>query len=198
MPVTQALYAAVMGENPSQFRGSDRPVESVNWYDAIRFCNAASAAFGLPAAYRVGAGSEPSVEWDQRSVGLRLPTEAEWEYAARAGTQHMFAGGDDLGAVAWFDGNSHNQTHAVGLKRSNAWGLDDMSGNVWEWCWDWKAAYPTGACSDPSGPGSGSLRVNRGGSWDGGRQYARVADRFGSTPGGRYPDLGFRLFRTAP
>ena len=198
VPVTQALYEAVMGQNPSHFKGPMRPVEEVSWYEAVRFCNGASAAFGLPAAYRIGSGSEPSVEWDQRSVGFRLPTESEWEYAARAGTQHLYAGGDDLDAVGWFSGNSDKQTRPVGLRLSNAWGLHDMSGNVWEWCWDWKGAYAAGAFTDPTGPASGSFRVFRGGSWCSATQYARVAYRDSHSPGDRYCDLGFRLLRTAP
>jgi sulfatase modifying factor 1 len=198
VPVTQALYAAVLGEDPSAFKGPERPVERVNWYDSIRFCNAASAAFGLPAAYQIGAGSEPSVEWDQRSVGLRLPTEAEWEYAARAGTQHLYAGGDDLAAVGWFNGNSNGQAHPVGQMRSNAWGLYDMSGNVLEWCWDWYSDYPLDVCTDPSGAASGSYRVVRGGSWHNDPQSARVASRRSGVPVLRNDVVGVRLFRTAP
>ncbi len=175
-----------------------RPVERVSWFDAVRFCNAVSAAFGLPEAYQIGAGSEPSVEWDQGSVGLRLPTEAEWEYAARAGAQHLYAGGDDLAAVGWFSGNTDGKSHPVGQKRSNAWGLKDMSGNAWEWCWDWYAAYPMGACTDPSGPASGSYRVRRGGCWYNDPRYARVAYRSDFTPGDRNDVVGVRLFRTAP
>ena len=204
--VTQALWEKVMGNNPSRFKGSDLPVETVSWFDAVRFCNALSAAVGLSPAYRIGSGDEdaddpsehPSVEWDRASAGYRLPTEAEWEYAARAGTSHRYAGGDDAGAVAWTEKNSGKETHAVGEKRANAWGLHDLSGNVWEWCWDWFGAYPSEPVSDPAGPASGSLRVLRGGSWYSSARSARVANRIDDHPGFRDDIIGLRLSRTVP
>jgi sulfatase modifying factor 1 len=209
-PVTQALYSAVMGTNPSHFEGDQRPVEELSWFDAVRLCNAVSRACGLPEAYSIGSGDEPTVNWSPLSGGFRLPTESEWEYAARAGTRHIYAGGDDLDAVGWHEGNSGGQTQAVGQKRPNAWGLYDMSGNVWEWCWDrgdlWSFlgdAAPTSPVSDltspvsdPTGPASGSVRVLRGGSWYSDPQNARVADRSSDTPDDRNSDLGVRLLRT--
>jgi formylglycine-generating enzyme required for sulfatase activity len=207
VPVTQSLYEAVLGENPSAFQGPQRPVECVSWFDAVRFCNALSAAVGLSPAYRIGAGDEdaddpsehPGVEWDRASPGYRLPTDAEWEYAARAGTSHRFAGGDDARAVAWTEENSGGETRAVGEKAANAWGLHDLSGNVWEWCWDWYGAYPSEPVSDAAGPASGSERVLRGGSWGVSARLARVACRGDASPPGLcLANIGLRLARTVP
>jgi formylglycine-generating enzyme required for sulfatase activity len=195
-PVTQALYAAVMGTNPSKFKGNQRPVEMVSWFDAVRLCNAVSRACGLSEAYSIGSGDKPTVNWSQSTGGFRLPTESEWEYAARAGTGHIYAGGDDLDFVGWHGGNSSGQSQAGGQKRPNAWGFHDMSGNVWEWCWDRYGDYPAGPVSDPTGPASGSDRVFRGGSWYYDPQYARVARRSYDAPGFRDCDLGVRLLRT--
>jgi sulfatase modifying factor 1 len=120
----------------------------------------------------------------------RLPTEAEWEYAARAGTTGARHG--ELEAIAWHSGNSDSVTHVVGGKQANAWGLHDMMGNVWEWCSDWSEGYPTGGVTDPTGPGSGSNRVFRGGSWSSDAGVARSASRSGHDPGCRVGNLGFR------
>jgi formylglycine-generating enzyme required for sulfatase activity len=198
VPVTQALYSALMGSNPSGFKGdpSRLPVENISWFDAVQFCNAVSRGCGLPEAYRIGAGEAPTVTWDQTSGGFRLPTESEWEYAARAGTRHRYAGGDDLDAVGWYESNSGGSTQAVGQKRANGWGLHDMSGNVWEWCWDLKGDYPSATVVYPVGPASGSIRVRRGGSWRFDPQGARVANRGGDDPGYRNGVLGVRLLRT--
>jgi formylglycine-generating enzyme required for sulfatase activity len=170
----------------------------VSWFDAVRFCNAQSAKVGLRAAYEIGSGDAPSVRVIDGADGFRLPTEAEWECAARAGAAHVYAGGDDLDAVAWHSGNSGRTTHAVGQKRANAWGLHDLSGNVWEWCQDWVGDYASGAATDPQGASSGSGRVRRGGSWYDTAQYARVALRYGNDPGYRNVDVGVRLTRTIP
>ncbi len=143
--VTQAQYEAVMGTNPSKFKGATNPVEMVAWNDATDFCKKLSAK-------------------TRRAV--RLPTEAEWEYACRAGTQTAFSFGDDpsaLGEYAWYENNSKKMPHPVGQKKPNAWGLYDMYGNVWEWCADWFGDYPKGPATDPSGPASGKLRAVRGG-----------------------------------
>jgi sulfatase modifying factor 1 len=202
-PVTQALWQAVMGNNPSRFKAPadapQRPVENVSWFDAVQFCNAASAARGLAPAYTIGGGGAPKVECDFGAPGFRLPTEAEWEYAARAGEAHRYryAGSNDPDAVAWHRGNSGGSTQPVGVKRPNAWGLRDMSGNVWEWCGDWYAGQLLGG-KDPVGPASGSARVNRGGSWFDLPRSARVARRNYDAPGNRDSTLGVRLLRTVP
>jgi formylglycine-generating enzyme required for sulfatase activity len=200
VPVTQELYYTVMGSNPSGFQRALRPVESVSWFDAIRLCNEISAACGLPSAYRIGDGPEPDVGWDRTSLGFRLPTEAEWEYVARAGQRHEFAGGDFPDDVAWYKKNSGGYPQPVGQKRANRWGLYDMSGNVLEWCWDWyhTRLHKGGASIDPIGPASGSYRVLRGGSWRDYPQFARIAHRSFGAPGNRGDVLGVRLLRTAP
>ena len=197
-PVTQALYTAVTGRNPSRFAAvQSRPVETVSWFDAVQFCNALSILCGLDAAYQIGDGDEPSVRCDFTRPGFRLPTEAEWEYAARGGQAHVYAGSDDPAAVAWLDRNSGERTHPVGQKAANGYGLYDMSGNVWEWVWDWYGEY-SGASTDPQGPASGSGRVGRGGSWGYSAVGLRVAFRFDDPPAYRLGNLGFRLARTLP
>ncbi len=203
-PVTQALWVAVTGSNPSWFTGGPeaprRPVEMVSWFDAVRFCNALSAKVGLVPAYRVGAGDDPTVLRVADADGFRLPTEVERECAARAGTRHVYAGGDDLDAVAWHDENSAGRTQPVRRMRANAWGLYDMSGNVGEWCWDSYDEYPAASVVDPTGPASGATRVKRGVSWDLDPQGVRVACRYFQDPGfvdnGLYN--GLRLSRTVP
>jgi formylglycine-generating enzyme required for sulfatase activity len=199
--VTQGLWRSVMGTSPSKFRGDTRPVEQVSWCDAVAFANRLSAREGLPVAYQGAEGCEAtagaSVAWDRASVGYRLPTEAEWEYAARAGEASIYAGGTNLGAVGWTYQNAGGSTQPVGQKAPNAWGLHDMTGNVWEWCWDWYGPYG-GASADPVGAQSGPNRVIRGGSWGDFPRGARVALRGWVTPGVRYDFLGLRLVRTVP
>jgi formylglycine-generating enzyme required for sulfatase activity len=193
--VTQGQYRAVTGASPSHFKGSDDlPVEEVCWYDAIVFCNKLSEREGLKPFYQNGTGFRLGGE------GYRLPTEAEWEYACRAGSQTRFSFGDDpasLGEYGWFDGNSGHKTHPVGQKRPNAWGLYDMHGNVWEWCDDWFEAnyYANSPGADPLGPSEAADRVSRGGSWYNDPLYCRAATHGWRTPGKRYYDLGFRLAR---
>ena len=198
-PVTQALWTAVMGANPSSFtdgaEATQRPVEQVSWFDSVRFCNVLSRKLGLRAAYTVGAGDEPTVTCDFSAPGFRLPTEAEWECAARAGTASPYSGSDDLDEVGWYDDNSEATTHAVGQKKANGWGLYDMSGNVWEWTWDIFGDYG-GNVTDPTGASTGAFRVNRGGSWYYSAQRARVAFRYRYDPTLRNVNLGFRLSRT--
>ena len=125
--------------------------------------------------------------------GYRLPTEAEWEYAARAGETHTYAGSNNVDDVAWYRGNSDDQTHPVGTKDANAWGLHDMSGNVWEWTWDWKGDYPTGSVTDPQGPSTGGSRVLRGGSFGFTADWTRAANRGWGSPDGANGVLGFRV-----
>jgi formylglycine-generating enzyme required for sulfatase activity len=178
-----------MGTNPSlfsMFKGSTNlPVEGVSWGDATNFCSRLTGrerqAGRLPTGYV-----------------YRLPTEAEWEYACRAGTTTRFSFGDDpqlaeLGKYAWFDGNSANQTHPVGGKAPNPWGLYDMHGNVWEWCLDWKAVYSGGSVTDPKGSISGSAHVLRGGSWFNLAWNCRSANRDFNFPDLLIGNRGFRL-----
>ncbi len=197
--VTQGQRRAVMGTNPSRFKGDDLPVEQVSWYDAVEFCNGLSAREGLTPAYRI---SGKSVDWARSADGYRLPTESEWEYSCRAGTSTRFWSGDsdsDLGRVGWFGSNSGGETRPVGGKPSNAWGLYDVHGNVWEWCWDWHGDYPSGSVTDPAGPSSGADRVLRGGSWDSSlARSCRSANRNHDDPGLRYYTLGLRPARSTP
>jgi len=202
--VTQAQYQAVMGENPSYFKdggdASNRPVERVSWLDAVRYCNKLSAREKLESCYEI---TGDRVEWPKRQgcTGYRLPTEAEWEYAARAGEAWEYAGSNKLDEVAWYSGNSGGQTHAVGTtaKKTNLWGLSDMSGNVWEWVWDWyKDSYAGASSVDPTGPSDGGSGVVRGGSYVSGAFDARVAYRFRDTPSLRLRNIGFRLARSNP
>jgi formylglycine-generating enzyme required for sulfatase activity len=199
-PVTQQQYKKVMGRNPSFFQGSqekkvyrafissadvdgqnaDLPVESVSWADAVEFCKRLSK---LPLEKQAGRV-------------YRLPTEAEWEYACRAGTKTVFSFGDSyesLGDYAWYDENSNHQTHPVGKKKPNAWGLYDMHGNVWEWCRDWYGEYAKNAVVDPSGSYRGVYRVRRGGSWGSDVTGCQTASRSGDTPASRRTSYGFRV-----
>ncbi len=195
--VTQGQYRAITGESPSNFKGSDDlPVEQVSWLDAVKFCNALGAKEGRPAFYRIN-GDTVTVP-DPKAPGYRLPTEAEWEYACRAGRTTRFSFGDDaadLGSFAWVDSNSDSKTHAIGQKRPNAFGLYDMHGNVWEWCGDWYDAnyYAQSPAQDPPGAATASVRVIRGGSWYGNPRDARSAIRNWITPANRHIFLGFRL-----
>ena len=174
---TQAEYQDIVGNNPSSFKGGDRPVEQASWDDAVAYCQKLTER--ERAAGRIAA-----------QQAYRLPTEAEWEYAARAGT--TAARYADLDSIAWWSSNSASQTHSVNGKLANAWGLYDMIGNVWEWCSDWYGDYPTGGVSDPTGPNSGSLRLLRGGSWNFDAGLCRSASRYWAVPGGRHGNLGFR------
>ena len=198
--VTQGQYRAVTGQSPSHFKGSDDlPVEQVSWLDAVNFCNALSRAEGLPLFYRVDGPNVAVPDW--KGAGYRLPTEAEWEYACRAKNPARYSFGDDpagLGEYAWFGGNSGNQTHPVGQKRPNAFGLFDMHGNVWEWCSDGYQGdfYARSPVDDPVCPFEGAAsRVLRGGSWFSIPRYCRSAYRDGFTPAYRDNDLGFRVAR---
>ena len=189
--VTQGEWQSEIGSNPSKFEscGANCPVEQVNWDDAVSYANALSRREGLPECY---AGSTfPGLT----CTGYRLPTEAEWEYAARAGTTGATYG--NLDSVACFRDNAGETTHPVRQKQPNAWGLYDMLGNVWEWTGDWYDTYPA-TVTDPTGPTTGSYMVFRGGSWDYGAHNTRAANRDYGTPGARRSNLGFRLVKTAP
>ena len=177
--ITQQQFERVTGKDPSEFKGATNPVERVSWYEAVIFCDELSKREG---------------------VEYRLPTEAEWEYACRAGTTTAYSFGDDksqLGKYAWFSDNSDNTTHPVGEKLANRWVLFDMHGNVWEWCQDWRGTYETKQMLiDPSGPASGSRRVLRGGAFNNLALEVRAAYRYYNLPGYRNHLFGFRLART--
>ena len=177
--VTQAQWQSVMGSNPSQFKGGNLPVESISWNDCQKFIKKLNS---------LGQGV------------FRLPTEAEWEYACRAGTVTRFYWGDDndysqIGQYAWYSGNSDNQTHEVGKKLPNAWGLFDMSGNVWEWCQDWYSGYTSDRQTNPQGPSTGSYRVFRGSCWYNYTVSCRSANRDNDVPNS-WVSIGFRVVRT--
>ena len=188
-PVTQEEYEKQMGANPSHWKSPQNPVEQIRWRDAAAYCNARSRAEGLPPAY------DPQTwECDFAAAGYRLPTEAEYEYAARAGTTTTYYFGDsaaDLPRHAWFKGNSTRGPHPVGEKPANPWGLHDMAGNVWEWCNDYyqEDYYKASPDHDPRGPAGGENRVVRGGCWNSKPDDLRSAFRNYETPA--YTDICF-------
>ncbi|MBT2897964.1 SUMF1/EgtB/PvdO family nonheme iron enzyme [Streptomyces sp. McG3] len=181
-PVTQALYAQITGLRPSTTPGDQLPVECVSWWDAARFCNALSQRAGLTPTYHFRAEVE-DIEWDASADGYRLPTEAEWEYACRAGTTGPRYG--NLDEIGWHRGNSHEHIHEVGGRRPNSWGLYDMLGNVWDWCWDVYDAEVYGA-----------YRVLRGGGWFDEHWSCRASARRRSHPTFQVDDVGFRVARS--
>jgi formylglycine-generating enzyme required for sulfatase activity len=212
--VTQSEWQAVMGWNESYFPGANRPVERVTWYDAVSYCNQRSTREGFTPAYAITAAvydgnhlTSAAVTWKQAANGYRLLTEAEWEYACRATSTSAFCNGGitslscvpvdpNLDRVGWYCGNASDTTHDVGGKTANAWGLKDMHGNVCEWCWDLYNSYG-GDATDPTGPASGSGRVERGGSWGYDTRGCRSADRDDGNPGYGFNNVGFRLSMTA-
>ena len=217
--VTQGEFVALMGYNPSGFAacGSDCPVEQLSWHEALKHANFLSQQKGYAQCYDCS-GTQPNFTCSLKAAyakpqdcpGYRLPTEAEWEYAARAGSTSAYydgMGGDDshlncevpfhLTEIAWYCGNANSTTHQVGTKTANSWGLYDMSGNVYEWLWDWWGGY-TGVVIDPSGPVMGSNRALRGNSMANFAKHLRSANRSGNVPEYRNGSLGFRLVRTLP
>ena len=173
--VTQALWQAVMGNNPSKFKGDNLPVEKVSWDDCQEFVSKLNSITGKT---------------------FRLPTEAEWEYAARGGNKsrgYQYSGSSNLSDVAWYEDNSGNKTHAVGSKQANELGIYDMTGNVWEWCQDWYGKYSLSSQTNPTGTNNGSYRVSRGGCWGDADWFCRSSYRYGRTPVYRYDYLGLRL-----
>jgi formylglycine-generating enzyme len=196
--VTTDQWRAVMGSVPLPGGAGDLPVVGVSWCDALRYANALSAREGLRPVYRFrgSCGYEGTVTWERGADGYRLPTEAEWELAARAGDHGIFAGSHALEPVGWYLGNAGGRARTVAALAPNAYGLHDMSGNVWEWVWDRLGPYAAEAQHDPAGPERGDTRILRGGSWRYEARYARVADRNWSRPGYRSPAVGFRLARS--
>ena len=218
--VTQKEWQAVMGNNPSDFKGDSNPVETVSWYDAVEFCNKLSEKEGLTKCYTIDKTSKDlnnqneydEVKWtvvcDFNANGYRLPTEAEWEFAARGGNTskgYTYSGSNNIDKVAWYDKNSYDKgsshpdygTHPVGQKQANELGIYDLTGNVWEWCWDWYGNYSSGSQTNPKGADNGSDRVRRGGGWCTGASYCRVALRYGYDPDVSCNTLGFRLSRSS-
>ena len=227
--ITQTQYRAVLDRNPSYFSAgaaaAERPVEQVSWYDALVFCNRLSLREGLTPVYRINRLHDPNrwgavptagpdAAWDSVTInnaadGYRLPTEAEWEYAARGGPVSrdcLLAGADQPEAVAWFDRNAYALgadqpdwgTHPVAGKAANELGLYDLSGNVMEWCHDWSGPYGDQPQANPTGPANGEGRIIRGGSWDRPDAYLRSTARVRFLPWRRYLTIGFRVVRRSP
>jgi formylglycine-generating enzyme required for sulfatase activity len=195
--VSQKEYAAIMGGNRSSFKGDNLPVEMVSWFDAIEYCIKLSQKEGLTPAYR---GNRENIICDFTATGYRLPTEAEWEYAAKGGSKDWFtydySGGNQIEIFVWYKGNSGNKTHPTGEKIANSLGIYDMSGNVWEWCWDWSGNYTAENQNNPRGAVSGARRVLRGGSWNFDAQYQLSSTRNSASPSDTYNYVGFRVVRT--
>jgi formylglycine-generating enzyme required for sulfatase activity len=178
-PVTQHLYLSITGKSPSTFNGGQKPIENVSWNDAVNFCNLLSQKEGLKECYSFGLnGTE--ITYDNRSNGYRLPFEAEWEYACRAGNRKAIYG--KINEIAWYKENAENETHDVGQKEPNQWGLFDMLGNVWEWCWD---VYDEQEY--------GTYRIFRGGGWNDTERGCLASNRRRSHPTFQIDDLGFRI-----
>ena len=199
--VTQELYKVVMGKNPSNAQGDvKKPVERVSWYDSVEFCNRLSANDNLQPVYTING---KDVTWNKKANGYRLPTEAEWEYAAKGGVKKstfVYSGSDNVLDVAWVNVECENGSQPlcereVGTKKPNELGIYDMSGNVWEWCWDWYGEYPENKTINPVGPDTGSLKVCRGGSWNLPFFLARITARSNTEPESNGGHRGFRVVR---
>jgi formylglycine-generating enzyme required for sulfatase activity len=198
-PVTRRIYAEITGLDPGWPEGEtdDRPVNNISWLEAVTFCNQLSDREGVTHCYWID-GKE--VTWDRTADGYRLLTEAEWEYACRAGTTTRFSFGNNEGRLykhAWLKTNSKGEPRPVGRKTPNRWGLHDMHGNVYEWCWDWYGGYLETALSDPAGPPAGESRVLRGGAFNFSPKNLRSTGRFRYQPSFRDWFVGFRCARGA-
>jgi len=207
--VTQAEWKAVMQENPSKFNGGwfsnndNHPVENISWLDAVKYCNKRSLMEGFTPCYTIE--KNENIKCNFFADGYRLPTEAEWEYTCKGGTstplskRYKYAGSNNIDEVGWYNNNSEEKTHPVGEKKGNEFKIYDMSGNVWEWCWDFydKKYYTTSPTIFPRGSESGKGRVIRGGSWNVVEHYLRLSDRSYDYHNRRGSDRGLRLFRTA-
>ena len=194
--VTRGMYRSITGsaERPSGCTQDDCALVGVSWLDAISFCNRVSELEGLTAVYTI---SGTTITWDTAADGWRLPTEAEWEYAARGNRDLLYAGSSDLDQVAWTRDTSGGRPHEVGEKLPNDYALVDMSGNVGEWVWDHDGPYPSDPTTNPTGPSTGESRVVRGGSWSEEGERARVSARGTRRADFKDLNLGFRLVRGA-
>ena len=204
--VTQKEWKDIMSSNPSNWKGDNLPVEQISWYNAVEFCNKKSIKEGLTPCYT---GSGKNIKCNFSAFGYRLPTEAEWEYAAKGGNlangldlrngekiYYKYSGSNNIKEVAWYTKNSNSKTHSVGSKQPNELGIYDMSGNVWEWCWDWYDNYSSIIQTNPKGVSTGLNRVRHGGGWCNYAEYCLVANRGSGNPDSSKNYVGFRIVKT--
>jgi formylglycine-generating enzyme required for sulfatase activity len=191
--VSQKEYAEITRKNLIFFKGDDFPVENISWYDAIEYCNQLSVKEGLQPAYQ---GEEENITCNFKASGYRLPTEAEWGYAAYGKDKTKYAGSDDAETVAWYNNNSYGMSHIVGTKAANSLGLFDMSGNVSEWCWDLYGTYSNENQNNPTGASDGKTRVVRGGFFGNNELNLRLTTRNHHSPVMRNSSVGFRIVRS--
>lgn len=197
--ITQKQWTEITSGNPAKYWGDDQPVESISWKDAVNYCNSRSSLEGLTPCYTIFNGN---ITCDFNADGYRLPTEAEWEYAARSGKTNnnfKYSGSSDVNEVAWYDKNSSNITHPVAQKKSNDLGIYDMSGNVWEFCWDYydENYYAQSQQQNPTGPATGQYRVLRGGAWSDDAYFNKIYYRNYYQENSRGTNVGLRVVRTA-